>query len=147
MEALSRRIEASFPPSDSPPRLSLRAGNALDDYATPPPFDPALDRPTGEYIEAFHFGIHHLDPESWRYYLPILLNYAISEMTSEVSQALDTFFFSLRSPDRDPPRFASLSPEQSATVEAVLEAVGFTEGSRYQEEALEALQEYWGVRE
>ena len=141
---LKRRIERAFPMQRVSPPLSLRGGNALDDYESPPPYDAAIDDPTGEYIEAFHYGIHFLDADSWLYYLPILLSYSPSQMRSGRSSAVDTFLFSLRPPD-DPPRFSRLSAEQKAAVVAVLEMLGFSTGSQYQNEALQALQEYWGL--
>ena len=140
---LEARIRARFPATDAAPSISLRAGNALDEYREPPPFDLALDRCDAAYIERFHWGIHFLDPDSWLHYLPELLLHALREMSAGESSALDTFLFSLRPPDRDPPRFTRLSAEQHAVVVDVLEAIGFSPDSRYQEEALEALQEYW----
>ena len=143
-EELKLRIQRCFPQAPAGPTLSLRGGNALDDYATPPPYDATLDAPTDDYIEAFHWGIHHLDPDSWLYYLPILLTYSLSQMEDGTSEAVDTFLFSLLPPDRDPPRFSTLTPPQVAAVVSVLEALGFSPNSRYQDDALQALQEYWG---
>jgi len=143
VEALRRRIEGAFPTTAALPEISLRGGNALDDYELPPPFDPDLDAVTDEYIEHFHFGIHFLDPASWRYYLPILLRYGLEQMESTTSSALDTFLFSLLPPDRDPPRFATLTAAQRDVVESFLELVGFAPASQYQDAALMALEQYW----
>lgn len=143
LTALARRIEAAFPPQIDTPSVSLRGGNALDDYETPPPYAPEVDRPDAAYIEAFHYGIHFLDPESWLYYLPILLTYSLGEMEAGTSNAVDTFLFSLRPPDRDPPRFGLLSRPQKKLVVEVLEKLGFSETSKFQDDALAALQEYW----
>ena len=142
--ALTRRIEEAFPSSADSPAISLRGGNALDDYESPPAYDPTLDAVTGEYLEAYHFGIAFLDPASWRYYLPILLTYGLSQMEAGTSTALDTFLFSLRPPDRDPPRFSTLSQDQRAVVISFLELLGFSAESKYQDDSLMALQEYWG---
>ena len=125
------------------PPISLRGGNARDEYELPPPFDPEVDQVSDDYIERFHWGIHHLDPESWLHYLPELLLHALRQMPVGTSSAVDTFLFSLRPPDRDPPRFGLLSPEQRAVVADVLEVLGFSPESRYQDDALTALQEYW----
>ncbi len=140
---LRRRIDEAFPADVERPTISLRGGNALDSYDSPPAFDPELDAPTAEYIETHHWGIGFLDPESWRFYLPILLKFALAHLESRESAAVDTFLFSLRPPDRDPPRFATLTADQRLVVVAVLEALGFLPHSRYQDEALQALQEYW----
>jgi hypothetical protein len=147
LEELKCRIDRAFPPTTTAPPLSLRGGNAIDDYEAPPPFDPVIDSPTNEYIESFHYGIHFLDPASWLHYLPILLHYSLSQMEAGPSAAVDTFLFSLRPPDRDSPRFGALSGDQVATVVAVLDVLGFSPGSQYQDDALQALQEYWGTLE
>ncbi len=143
LDELNRRIDASFALQVASPPLTLRAGNAIDSYEIAPEFDPELDRADGAYFESHHFGIHHLDPVSWLFYLPLLLKYSLLQMEAGVSSAVDTFLFSLRPPDRDPPRFGELSAEQKAVVVAVLEAIGYSSESRYQDEALTALQEYW----
>jgi len=143
-EELEKRIRRCFAQSPAGPALSLRGGNAIDDYDSPAPYDSVLDEPTPEYIESFHWGIHHLDPESWLYYLPVLLTYSLSQMEAGTSSAVDTFLFSLRPPDRDPPRFGTLTASQVGVVVSVLEALGFSPHSRYQDDALQALQEYWG---
>ena len=60
------------------PPLTLRGGNAVDDYAEPPPYDPRIDEPTDAYLERYAFsGVVYLDPVSWRYYLPRLIDYAL----------------------------------------------------------------------
>ena len=141
--ALKRRIEAAFPSGPEPPPMSLRGGDAIDGYDVAPAFDPDLDAPSADYLERHPCGIHHLDPDSWLHYLPVLLGHCLDEMESGTSTAVDTFLFSLRPPDRDPPRFARLSAGQRAVVVEVLEALGFSPSSRYQDDALTALQEYW----
>jgi hypothetical protein len=53
------------------PPITLRGGNALDDYEQPPAVDPRLDDPTDTYLEQYaHYGLVYLDPPSWRHYLP-----------------------------------------------------------------------------
>jgi hypothetical protein len=42
---LLQRIELAFPSPCGPPPMSLRGGNAVDDYDLPPAFDPAIDVP------------------------------------------------------------------------------------------------------
>ncbi len=126
--------------------MSLRGGNAVDDYDLPPPYDATLDRPDEVYLESFHWGIHHLDAESWHHYLPLLLEHSLAKLESSSSAAVDTFLFSLRPPDREPPRFGRLTPGEVEIVVSVLEALGFSQGSVWQEPALQALQEYWHDR-
>ena len=50
---------------------------------------------------------------------------------------------SLRPPDREPPRLASLSAGQEAVVVAVLDVLAFDERSLDRDLALQVLEEYW----
>lgn len=125
------------------PPMSLRAGSALDSYEVPPLFDPALDHATPEYLEAHFWGIPHLDHQSWRFYLPRLLGHALRNIANPASNATDAFLFSLRPPDRDPPRFGSLSGPEEQAVVAVLDRLAFAEDSVWREPAMIALEEYW----
>jgi hypothetical protein len=50
---------------------------------------------------------------------------------------------SLRPPDREPPRLASLSPAQERVVRQLLEVLAFAEDSVWQENACQALEEWW----
>jgi len=124
------------------PPMTLRGGNAVDGYDTAPPFDAELDRPTPEYLEKYFWGIAHLDPVSWRYYLPILANYALTNV-SNASNAVDAFLASLRPPDREPPRLGSLSKEQESVVIALLDRLAFDPESVWTSQAMTALEEYW----
>jgi hypothetical protein len=125
------------------PTMSLRGGNARDEYREPPPFDPELDRPTPEYLERYFWGIAHLDAESWRYYLPMLIEHTLQNVGNPRSMAVDAFLASLRPPDREPPRLESLSAEQKAQVIALLDRLAFEDGSAWKSQAMTALEEYW----
>jgi hypothetical protein len=58
--------------------MTLRGGYAVDSYDFAPPPDPVLDEPRDTYLETYTFwGLAHLDPDSWRHYLPHLINYAL----------------------------------------------------------------------
>jgi hypothetical protein len=126
-----------------PPALSLRGGNARDEYKEPPPFDPELDRPTSEYLERYFWGIAHLDPESWRYYVPILIEYTLKNINNPASMAVDAFLASLRPPDREPPRLEALSVQEKAAVVALLDRLAFEDVSAWKSQAMTALEEYW----
>jgi hypothetical protein len=144
-------MKFSFAPSRRPdkllerdvPPLSLRGGNALDNYSAPPAFDPELDQPTPEYFEANYWGISHLDPVSWCFYVPLLVAYALQNISNMKSMAIDAFLASLRPPDREPPRLEALSPEQKAAVVAMLDRLAFDDASVWKEPAMTALEEYW----
>ena len=134
----------SFRPSaqDVPP-LTLRGGNALDDGLAAPAYDAQIDAPSAEYFEANHCGIPYLDPVSWRYYLPLLQDYALQNIRNPSSLAIESFISSLRPPDRVPPRLESLSPAQKATVVAFLDRLAFDDASVWKSQAITALEEYW----
>jgi hypothetical protein len=134
------------------PPITLRGGNALDDYEKPPAFNPRLDEPTDTYLEQYaHYGLTYLDPPSWRHYLPRLIDYALRHYngpdTPAGGLAIEGLMASLRPPDREPARFASLSPDQRALVTEFLTFLAFDERSGWQEEALELLVDYWEVPE
>ena len=105
--------------------MSLRGGAAVDDYHAAPQFDAEVDRPTPEYLEKYYRGIPHIDAVSWRYYLPILTEHALRNVAAAESNAVDAFLASLRPPDREPPRFASLTAELEGAVVAMLDTLAF----------------------
>ena len=58
--------------------------------------------------------------------------------------APEGLLYSLRPPDRQPPRLATLTPEQEAVIVAFLEALAFSDDTRlYQEDAMQILDEWW----
>ena len=143
MSNLHAILGSAFANMPEMPEMSLRAGNALDDGNRPLAFDPEADQATGVYLEENHWGIAHLDAASWQYYLPILINYAIVNLSNPHSMAVDSFLSSLRPPDRDPQRFGSLSEEQKSAVTGLLDLLAFQEGSAWSESAIVALEERW----
>ena len=128
--------------SNAIPTLTLRGGNALDDRAKPPPFDEVIDRLTDEYVERFHWGIPHLDAASWRHVLPFLLAYALRNL-EQASIVVDALLSSLRPPDRQPPRLASLSLEQEIIIGQVLDVLCFSPESAYHALACQTTEEWW----
>lgn len=138
-DVFSREIEAI-------PTTTLRGGDAIDGYDSPPPYDPTIDEPTDAYLERYSFsGLTYLDATSWRHYLPRLIDYALRHIDRRTpgTMAIDGLLSSLRPPDREPPRLGSLSPEQEAVVVACLEALAFDERSAHQAFAMQVLEEYW----
>ena len=124
------------------PLVTLRGGDAIDDYRQPPPEDSVSDTYTDAYFETYFWGVGHLDPQSWRHYLPYLIKYAMVHI-NEASLVVDALLTSLRPPDREPPRLASLTSEQEACVTAFLDALAFGQLSAHQELACQALEEWW----
>jgi uncharacterized protein DUF6714 len=127
------------------PIISLRGGNAIDSYGTPPPYDPEVDALTDDYLATYTFwGLGYLDAPSWRHYLPHLIAYTFGHITSLNTMAPEGLLSSLRPPDREPPRLATLTPEQEAIIVAFLEELAFSDDTRlYQEDAMQILDEWW----
>ncbi len=126
------------------PSITLRGGNALDDYEEPAPFDPLVDEISESYFEEYPWGITYLDAVSWRHYLPYLIEYSITHINGDQGcLVVDHLLSSLRPPDRDPPRLASLNSEQEAIITAFLDTLAFGEQSAYQEYACQVLEEWW----
>ncbi len=140
---LKRRLRNAFAVDAAlSPALTLRGANAIDSYTEPPPFDAEQDACSPGYLEAHAWGIHHLDPASWRHYLPALGELALDSLSSG-SSAVSGLIQSLRPPDRDPPRLASLDVAQETVIRELLEVLAFTPESIWQTEACQALEEWW----
>jgi uncharacterized protein DUF6714 len=131
---------------ESIPPITLRGGDALDSYDEPPPYDAVVDEPADRYLETFAFnGLNFLDPPSWRHYLPRLIDYALRNLASNApgTMAIDGLLWSLRPPDRDPPRLASLTREQEEVVVAALDQLAFSSDSVYRSDAMQVMEEWW----
>ncbi|HEX2656448.1 MAG TPA: DUF6714 family protein, partial [Xanthobacteraceae bacterium] len=121
---VDRAYDAFRADIDTPPAMTLRGGDAVDSYADPPPYDVAIDQPTDAYIAAYTFwGVGYLDAASWRHYLPQLIAYTFRHIDDPNTMAPEGLHHSLRPPDRDPPRLATLTPEQEAVIVAFLEVL------------------------
>jgi hypothetical protein len=57
--------------------------------------------------------------------------------------AIDGLLWSLRPPDRDPPRLGSLTPEQEEVIVAVLDQLAFSDDSVHRKEAMQVMEEWW----
>jgi hypothetical protein len=139
------RARAAFhADTESPPPLTLRGGNDVDSYDYAQPFDPAHDDPTDAYLEAFAFwGVGYLDAQSWRHYLPRLMDYALRRR-DDPAMVTEALVRSLRPPDRYPPRLASLTAEQEAVIKDFLERLALTDAAPHvQADAQLALEEWW----
>lgn len=124
------------------PKLSLRGGNAVDEYKEPEPYSPVVDVMTDAYLENNFWGVAHLDTISWRHYLPHLIDYSLRHFP-DGGNVTDALLASLRPPDREPPRLATITPEQEAVIVAFLEYLAFAEGSKHQDLATQVLEEWW----
>ena len=143
---VQRAFEAFTADVESTPPITLRGGDALDSYDEPPPYDGAVDEPTAEYLETYAFNaLNFLDPTSWRHYLPRLIEYALHNIASNApgTMAIEALLWSLRPPDREPPRLGSLTKEQEDVVVAALEELAFADDSLYRKDAMQVMEEWW----
>ncbi len=141
---ISRRASEVFHADTlAAPQMTLRGGEAEDSYNVAPPYDAVLDELTDAYLEAYTFwGLAYLDPASWRHYLPHLIDYTFRHM-DDPKMAVEGLLYSLRPPDREPPRLASLTAEQEAVIVGFLEEVAFSEDSANRDFAIQVLEEWW----
>lgn len=124
------------------PGITLRGGDALDGYQEPPPFDPIIDAITDTYLEQYAGGLTFLDAASWRHYLPYLIDYSVRHF-EHGTDVCDALLNNLRPPDRQPPRLASLLPEQEKVVTAFLDLLAFSESSAHKDFACQVPEEWW----
>src|SRR5262249_26519820 len=142
MDDLRSRLREAFAADQAAvPSMTLRQADAIDSYAEPPPRDDS-DALTDNYLERYCWGLNHLDPASWRHYLFAFADLAQRRLGTG-SNAVDALINSLRPPDRDPPRLASLTPAQEAAIRELLELLAFSAGSAWQAQACQALEEWW----
>jgi hypothetical protein len=143
-ETVRRAFEAFQADAETIPPLTLRGANAVDSYDEAEPFDAVSDEPTDAYVEAYAFwGLGYLDAQSWRHYLPRLIDYALRR-PDDPAMAVEALLRSLRPPDRYPPRLGTLTAEQEAVIVGFLEALALDAGSDHlQDEAQQALEEWW----
>lgn len=127
------------------PSTTLRSADAIDSYETPVPYDAVLDEPTDAYLERYTFwGQIFLDAASWRHYLPRWIDYAVRHANDRTTMVVDGLLASLRPPDREPPRLASLTTEQEAVVVAFLHhAASGTDAVYDAALAQQVLEEWW----
>ena len=142
---LVSRAEAAFrADAVAVPAMTLRGGDALDSYTEPRAHDAAIDAPSDAYLETYgYWALAHLDAGSWRHYLPRLIAYALEHLGEPGSMVTEALLWSLRPPDREPPRLGSLSAEQEAVIVAVLDVLAFDERSLDRDLAMQVLEEYW----
>lgn len=145
-DIIRRAFEVFRADGEAVPAMTLRGGVAVDGYDAPPPYDAALDEPTDAYLEQYAFGgVTYLDAASWRHYLPRLIDYALRHVASRApgTMAIDALLWSLRPPDREPARLASLTAAQEALIVAVLDELAFADDSLYRDSAMQVLEEWW----
>jgi hypothetical protein len=139
-----RAFDAFRGDTSTPPPLTLRGGYAVDGYDLPEPFDVRLDEAIDSYIEGFAFwGLAHLDAQSWRHYLPRLIEYALGHR-DDPAMVAEALVRSLRPPDRYPSRLGSLTSEQEVVVREFLELLALADVvAGVQDDAQQALEEWW----
>ena len=141
-ELLSRMRSAFAADAEGTPQTTLRSGDSIDSYGAAIPFDSERDAVSHDYLTQYHCGVVYLDASSWRHYLPTLGEFAVRHLDSN-SPVIGALIASLRPPDRDPPRLASLDPLQETVVRELLEILACSSASVWQEEARQAMDEWW----
>ncbi len=142
--ALRALIAAAFVEPADRPAITLRAGKCAGRLRAASAVGSSARYARRGVSRGQLLGQHHLDPASWRYYLPILMRHGLDRFRGRApSMSTDTLPFSLRPPDRDPPRFATLSPEQNAAVSQFLDLLAFDPRSMHTDDAMTAMEEYW----
>jgi hypothetical protein len=138
-------ISTAFPPRSQQCAMTLRQGNEHDSYNIPTPDNPPGDwrDVSNEELEKHHWGLTHLDPQSWRFYLPAFLSYAVHHPSRGESLVIQACINNLRPPDREPSRFKTLSDAQRKAAVATLDFLAFDSESQFQDDACQALEEYW----
>lgn len=144
-EIVRRAFEVFREDASLPPPLTLRGGDRVDSYDYPEPFDAELDAPTDEYIERYAFhAMPFLDARSWRHYLPRLIDHVFRRPDEPTGLVAFAVIHSLRPPDREPARLATLVAEQEAVIVAFLEELVRTPvDDEQREDARQALDEWW----
>ncbi len=148
LELIQNAYEVFYDDSVKIPPMTLRAGDAIDSYDIPPPYDEELDKLTDDYMQQYAYSaLPFLDAISWRYYLPFLIDFALRNFTAEASLessvVVEGILSSLRPPDTESPRLAVLKPEQESVIIKFLDILAFDEASDYQDFAMQVLEEYW----
>ena len=129
-----------------PPPMSLRSGEDADSYRVPRPYSPD-DAPTQALIGQLAFwALPHMDAQSWRHHLPNLIEYGLAHRSDPGDLAVEAILWSLRPPDRDPPRLGSLSDEQEAVIVAFLDVLAFDDASAFTDFAQQVMEEWWAPR-
>ena len=144
-EIVRRAFEVFRADVELPPPLTLRGGERVDSYDFPEPHDAQVDAPTDAYIEQFaYYAMPFLDARSWRHYLPRLMDHAFRRPDEPTGLVLQALIRSLRAPDREPPRLATLNVDQEAVIVAFLEAIASDPRHEHvAEDARQALLEWW----
>ncbi len=129
--------------------MTLRQGDEIDSgYQIETPDDRApLDwqAVTDEELKKFQWGMDYLDPDSWQFYLPAFMRYAIC-YPSENSLVIDRCISTLIPQDWKLDQFARLGEVQRQMIIATLEFLSYDEESEVDAEAFEVLADHWSTK-
>lgn len=150
---LVAELIAVFPVAAEMPRVSLREGDGVVSGGAG---EPRRCRRLPEelvtdwraiplpYLEAYHWGLGRLDPQSWRFYLPAFLRYSVQhcgcgELGCGALGPILELLGSLRGAPQE-----VLNPAQRDCVRRVLAHLAAGGDCRVREDAEELLQSDWG---
>ena len=144
---LIQAIAEAFPPRPVPCPMTLLQGDEEDTYYEIKTLDDVapLDwqSVTDEQLETLQWGMGYLDPDSWLFYLPAFMRYAIS-YPARNSLVIDRFFDTLIPRDWKPDQFKQLTDKQRAMIVAALEFLIYDDESQESEEANAVYYDHWG---
>jgi hypothetical protein len=123
--------------------MTLRGGDARDSYGTLSPMDEKLDKICDEYLERYFWGCHHIDPDSWKHYLPGLIDYTLRHLSDGGSLVVGALLSTLRPGSADDPKISSLNHAQEVIICQFLDKLAFADGSAFQTDAQQVMEEFW----
>lgn len=147
--SLCQALAIAFPPRVVPCAMTLRQGDEIDtgyeietqDDKAPLDWQAVKD----EELKEYQWGMDYLDPDSWQFYLPAFMRYAICH-PSENSLVIDRCISTLIPRDWKPDQFAQLRDEQLQIIVATLEFLSYDEESNADAAAYEVLFDHWSSK-
>jgi len=159
VETIESTIEAIRAAFRGVPRgeITLHEAEVIDSYGTAKERAAARRRDTEErweeipdkQIEECSNALSHLDPQSWRYYLPRYMEWTLVHHTTSRSITVDHTIYALllggdaSINDYLRARYRQLTPEQSRAVSRFLQIMARADEHADAGAAGEALQKYW----
>ena len=139
--------------------ITLHEAEAIDDYGSDDERAAARERDTERgweeipdaHVEECVYALAHVDPASWRYYVPRFMLWALHHFRSSDSLISDFTVYTFDPSDTDPnlreydmARYRTLDAEQARVVCRFLRYMAQNDDHADASAANEALRKYWG---